>query len=86
MTEPAAYDLNMRVDLVPLVIAYERTKRNIVELLNKTIGNEWRLLCPFNVAEKFHDLVFDRTKRRNVGVGVVETDGEEVRKDITARS
>ncbi|KAJ5257869.1 hypothetical protein N7497_000827 [Penicillium chrysogenum] len=33
----------------PLVIAYERTKRNIVELLNKTIGNEWRLLCPFNV-------------------------------------
>jgi hypothetical protein len=33
----------------PLVIAYERTKHNIVELLNNTIGNKWRLLCPFHV-------------------------------------
>ncbi|KAJ5816176.1 hypothetical protein N7447_008409 [Penicillium robsamsonii] len=33
----------------PLVIAYERTKLNIVKLLNKAIGNKWRLLCPFHV-------------------------------------
>ncbi|KXG47670.1 uncharacterized protein PGRI_015400 [Penicillium griseofulvum] len=33
----------------PLVVAYERTKGNIVKLLNQKIGSKWRLLCPFNV-------------------------------------
>jgi hypothetical protein len=33
----------------PLVIAYERTKGNIVKLLNQKTGSKWRLLCPFNV-------------------------------------
>ncbi|KOS46306.1 hypothetical protein ACN38_g2818 [Penicillium nordicum] len=32
-----------------LVMAYQRTKRIIVSLLNRTIGNKWHLLCPFNV-------------------------------------
>lgn len=36
----------------PLVLAYERTKKKIVRLLNDTIGNKWWLLCPFNVGSR----------------------------------
>lgn len=46
MTELAAYDLNMRVDLV--------------------------------LVEESHEVVFDGIEKRNVRVGVVEIDGEEV--------